>query len=95
MNDPSITKRDIIAMIFSTLVYLEYGISFQILEAMQRELANSGLSPEEILAKTMLLQKAMAGDNSPAFVNKTLRDALNAAEMSPEDLSKVNRIKLR
>ena len=62
---------------------------FQILEAMQRELANSGLSPEEILAKTMLLQKAMAGDNSPAFVNKTLRDALNAAQMSPEELSKV------
>ena len=29
---------------------------------MQRELANSGLSPEEILAKTMLLQKAMQGD---------------------------------
>ena len=57
---------------------------------MQRELAKSGLSQEEILAKTMLLQKAMAGDNSPAFVNKTLRDALNAAEMSPEDLSKVN-----
>ena len=56
---------------------------------MQRELANSGLSPEEILAKTMLLQKAMAGDNSPAFVNKTLRDALNAASISPEDLSKV------
>ena len=58
---------------------------------MQRELANSGLSPEEILAKTMLLQKAMAGDNSPAFVNKTLRDALNAAQMSPEELSKVTR----
>ena len=57
---------------------------------MQRELANSGLSPEEILAKTMLLQKAMAGDNSPAFVNKTLRDALNAAEISPEELSKVH-----
>ena len=56
---------------------------------MQRELANSGLSPEEILAKTMLLQKAMAGDNSPAFVNKTLRDALNAANMTPEELSKV------
>ena len=56
---------------------------------MQRELANSGLSPDEILAKTMLLQKAMAGDNSPAFVNKTLRDALNAANMSPEELSKV------
>ena len=59
---------------------------------MQRELANSGLSPDEILAKTMLLQKAMAGDNSPAFVNKTLRDALNAANMSPEELAKVNRI---
>ena len=29
---------------------------------MQRELANSGLSPEEILAKTMLLQKAMQGE---------------------------------
>ena len=67
-----------------------YENFFQILEAMQRELANSGLSPEEILAKTMLLQKAMAGDNSPAFVNKTLRDALNAANMSPEELSKVN-----
>ena len=65
------------------------NIVFQILAAMQRELANSGLSPDEILAKTMLLQKAMAGDNSPAFVNKTLRDALNAANMSPEELSKV------
>ena len=62
---------------------------------MQRELANSGLSPEEILAKTMLLQKAMAGDNSPAFVNKTLRDALNAASISPEDLSKVQYQKSR
>ena len=59
---------------------------------MQRELANSGLSPDEILAKTMLLQKAMAGDNSPAFVNKTLRDALNAANMTPEELSKVMKI---
>ncbi len=34
------------------IVYL-----FQILAAMQRELAASGLSPEEILAKTLLLQK--------------------------------------
>lgn len=57
---------------------------------MQRELENSGLSPEEILAKTMLLQKAMAGDNSPAFVNKTLQNALNAADLSPEELSKVD-----
>jgi hypothetical protein len=32
---------------------------------MQRELANSGMSQEEILAKMMVLQKAMAGDNSP------------------------------
>ena len=40
-------------------------IFFQILLAMQRELANSGMSQEEILIKTMLLQKAMAGDNSP------------------------------
>lgn len=61
----------------------------QILEAMKRELANSGLSPEEILAKTMLLQKAMQGDNSPAFVNKTLRNALNAADITPEELTKV------
>ena len=59
------------------------------MKAMQRELENSGLSPEEILAKTMLLQKAMAGDNSQAFVNKSLQNALNAADMSPEDLAKV------
>ena len=56
---------------------------------MQRELANSGLSPEEILAKTMLLQKAMQGDNSPAFINKTLKNALQAANLTPEDLLKV------
>ncbi len=56
---------------------------------MQEELANSGLSPEEILAKTMLLQKAMAGDNSPAFINKSLLNGLNAAELSPKDLAKV------
>ena len=56
---------------------------------MQRELANSGLSPEEILAKTMLLQKAMQGDNSPAFINKTLKYALQAANLTPEDLLKV------
>ena len=48
--------------------------AWQILAAMQRELAASGLSPEEILAKTLLLQKAMAGDNSPAFINKTLKE---------------------
>ena len=66
-----------------TLVWL------QILEAMRRELANSGLSEEEILAKTMLLQKALAGDNSPAFVNKTLRNALVAAGVTPEQLAKV------
>ena len=111
---------------------------------MQRELAASGLSDEEILAKTLLLQKvnlsyfqfvrstfwnpriciilntysivnaltwvtritifdivhdfqlgylfiikAMAGDNSPAFINKTLRNALNVANLSPEDLAQV------
>ena len=63
---------------------------FQILAAMQRELAASGLSPEEILAKTLLLQKAMAGDNSPAFINKTLKNALNVANLNPEDLAKVS-----
>ena len=62
----------------------------QILAAMQRELAASGLSPEEILAKTLLLQKAMAGDNSPAFINKTLKNALNVASLNKEDLTKVN-----
>ena len=56
---------------------------------MQRELAASGLSPEEILAKTLLLQKAMAGDNSPAFINKTLKNALNVANLNKEDLVKV------
>ena len=66
---------------------------------MQRELAASGLSPEEILAKTLLLQKAMAGDNSPAFINKTLKNALNVASLNKDDLTKasgdvVNRLSL-
>ncbi len=56
---------------------------------MQDELANSGLTPEEILAKTVLLQKAMSGDNSPAFINKSLLNGLNAAELEPKDLAKV------
>ena len=56
---------------------------------MQMELAASGLSPEEILAKTLLLQKAMAGDNSPAFINKTLKNALNVANLNNADLTKV------
>ena len=56
---------------------------------MRKELANSGLSEEEILTKTMLLQKALAGDNSPAFVNKTIKSALEAAQLSPSELAKV------
>ena len=56
---------------------------------MRRELANSGLTEEEIIAKTMLLQKALSGDNSPAFVNKTIKSALAAADISPNDLAKV------
>ena len=70
--------------------YLSFFRSFQILAAMRKELANSGLSEEEILAKTMLLQKALAGDNSPAFVNNTIKSALTAAQISPNDLAKVN-----
>ena len=59
---------------------------------MQRELAatGSGLSHEEILAKTLLLQKALTGDNSPAFINKTLKNALNVANLNQEDLAKVS-----
>ena len=64
-------------------------MAFQILMAMQRELANSGMTQDEILAKMLLLQKAMAGDNSPAFINKTIRNALTAANISPDELSKV------
>ena len=64
-------------------------MAFQILMAMQRELANSGMTQDEILAKMLLLQKAMAGDNSPAFINKTIRNALQAANISPDELSKV------
>ena len=56
---------------------------------MRKELANSGLSEEEILTKTMLLQKALAGDNSPAFVNKTIKSAMSAAQITPADLAKV------
>ena len=62
---------------------------------MRKELANSGLSEEEILAKTMLLQKALAGDNSPAFVNKTIKSALQAANISTEDLAKVKKDALK
>ncbi len=61
----------------------------QVLRAMQDELANSGLTPEEILAKTVLLQKAISGDNSPAFINKSLLNGLSAADLSPKDLAKV------
>merc|ERR1719206_1035713 len=31
----------------------------------------------------------MAGDNSPAFINKTLKNALNVANLNQEDLAKV------
>ena len=41
------------------------------------------------MAKTLLLQKAMAGDNSPAFINKTLKNALNVANLNKDDLTKV------
>ena len=74
-----------------SLLYV-VNLIFQILAAMQRELAASGLSPEEILAKTLLLQKAMAGDNSPAFINKTLKNALNVANLNNADLTKVRKI---
>ena len=59
---------------------------------MRKELANSGLSEEEILTKTMLLQKALAGDNSPAFVNKTIKSAMSAAQITPSDLAKVSQL---
>ena len=72
-----------------SLLYV-VNLIFQILAAMQRELAASGLSPEEILAKTLLLQKAMAGDNSPAFINKTLKNALNVASLNKDDLTKAS-----
>ncbi len=56
---------------------------------MQQELASSGLTHEEILAKTMLMQKAMAGDNSPAFMHKNLQNAIKAADLEPAELAKV------
>jgi hypothetical protein len=59
---------------------------------MQHELAQSGLSHEEILAKTMLLQKALTGDNSAAFINKNLQNALDAANVSPQELAKVSHV---
>merc|ERR1711892_294138 len=75
--------------LMATTALVAAGASNQeILDAMQRELAASGLSPDEILAKTLLLQKAMAGDNSPAFINKTLKNALNVANLNQEDLAK-------
>ena len=32
------------------------------------------------------------GDNSPAFINKTLQNALNAANLSPSELAKALQI---
>jgi hypothetical protein len=43
----------------------------QILAAMQRELAASGLSPEEILAKTLLLQKVPKPNLTKPIPNQT------------------------
>jgi len=77
------------ALMATTALVAAGASNEEILAAMQRELAASGLSPEEILAKTLLLQKAMAGDNSPAFINKTLKNALNVANLNQEDLAKV------
>merc|ERR1719288_590847 len=77
------------ALMATTALVAKGASNEEILEAMKRELANSGLSEEEILAKTMLLQKALAGDNSPAFVNKTIKSALSAAQITPADLAKV------
>ena len=37
--------------------------------------------------------QALAGDNSPAFINKTLQNALDAANMTAQDLAKVKREK--
>jgi len=76
------------ALMATTALVAAGATNEEILAAMQRELAASGLSPEEILAKTLLLQKAMAGDNSPAFINKTLKNALNVANLSAEALAK-------
>merc|ERR1719232_1425898 len=76
------------ALMATTALVAAGASNEEILAAMQRELAASGLSPEEILAKTLLLQKAMAGDNSPAFINKTLKNALNVANLNNADLTK-------
>jgi len=76
------------ALMATTALVAAGASNEEILAAMQRELAASGLSPDEILAKTLLLQKAMAGDNSPAFINKTLKNALNVANLNQEDLAK-------
>merc|ERR1711892_348764 len=76
------------ALMATTALVAAGASNEEILAAMQRELAASGLSPDEILAKTLLLQKAMAGDNSPAFINKTLKNALNVANIKPEVLAK-------
>lgn len=58
------------------------------MEAIQRELAKSAKSPEDILTKTVLLQKALLGDSSPNFVNKTVADASHALGLAPLDMAK-------
>jgi hypothetical protein len=43
--------------------------------------------------RLFFLFQAMAGDNSPAFINKTIRNALNMANITPEELAKVKSLK--
>ncbi|XP_040565348.2 uncharacterized protein [Lepeophtheirus salmonis] len=76
------------ALMATTALVAQGATNEEILHAMQRELSNTGLTSDEILAKTMVLQRAMAGDNSPAFINKTLKNALYVSNISTKDLAK-------
>ena len=55
--------------------------------------ADSGLSACLYSALTdSLSEQAMAGDNSPAFINKTIRNALNMANITPGELAKASTV---
>ena len=72
-------------------------IFFQVMNIMKMELAASGLSEEEILAKAQLLMKAFGKEDAAStaeykLLSKQKNKALVKAEIPPKDFSAVSSI---
>ena len=71
-------------------------ILFQVMNIMKMELAASGLSEEEILAKAQLLMKAFGKEDAAStaeykLLSKQKNKALVKAEIPPKDFSAVSK----